>query len=104
MDMVDYTYIAPHGAGWLKANDSALGSGLWVKTTGTGVILPDDEIPGLISALQDYMSRRARDQAADTYHRIREMQSGVKTESGDRLCARCGDSVAYLSSDDLCDG
>jgi hypothetical protein len=50
---VDYTFI--QGLGWLKANPSALGSGLWVKTSEHGVILPKDEIPNLISALQDYM-------------------------------------------------
>jgi len=71
--MVNYTYIAPHGAGWLKASNSALGSGLWVKTTGTGIILPDDEIPALISALQDYMSRRAKAiTAADKLRAARE--------------------------------
>ena len=58
---MDYRYIAPHGAGWLKANPSVMDGGLWVKTTEHGVILPDDEIPALVSALQNYMSRRARE-------------------------------------------
>ena len=59
--MPEYTYVAPHGAGWLKANPSAIGGGLWIKTTGTGIILPDDEIPRLIGKLQAYMSWRARE-------------------------------------------
>lgn len=60
---MDYEYVAPHGAGWLKANPSALGGGLWVKTAGagTGVILPDEEVPNLVAALQNYMSRRAKE-------------------------------------------
>jgi hypothetical protein len=48
----EYTYIAPHGAGWLKASRSVLGGGLWFKTTGTGVILGEEEITDLINFLQ----------------------------------------------------
>jgi hypothetical protein len=59
--MADYTYISPRGSGWLRASDSVLGGGLWVKTTGTGVILPDEEIPKLISQLQDYKANRDRE-------------------------------------------
>ena len=36
--------------------------GLWVSAGRDG-FLPDDEIPGLVSFLQDYMSRRAREMA-----------------------------------------
>jgi hypothetical protein len=54
---MEYTLIK--GRGWLKANSSAIGTGLWIKTSEHGVILDDAEIPGLVAALQNYMSRRA---------------------------------------------
>ena len=60
---MEYRYIVPQGGAWLKANNSALGGGLWINTTPTGVTLPDDEIPALIAALQGYMSRRASELA-----------------------------------------
>lgn len=56
---MDYTFI--QGRGWLKASHSAIGTGLWIKTSENGVIFPDDEIPALISALQNYMSKRAKE-------------------------------------------
>lgn len=55
---MDYTFI--QGRGWLKANPSVIDGGLWMKTSDHGVILPDDEIPNLISALQNYMSQKAK--------------------------------------------
>lgn len=36
--------------------------GIWVESGRDGFV-PDDEIPGLVSFLQDYMSRRAREVA-----------------------------------------
>jgi hypothetical protein len=38
-------------------------NGVFIRTGHQGITLPDDEIPNLISALQDYMSRRAREMA-----------------------------------------
>ena len=37
------------------------GHGLGIGTRPGGCLLPDDEIPDLISALQNYMSRRAKE-------------------------------------------
>lgn len=39
----------------------ALGGGLHVTANPRGVDIPDDEIPRLISKLQNYMSQRARE-------------------------------------------
>jgi hypothetical protein len=59
--MAEYTLI--QGLGWLKASPSAIGAGLWVKTSDHGIILDDDEIPNLVAFLQAHMSRRAKDLA-----------------------------------------
>jgi len=56
--MPEYTHIVPHGGGWLRANPSVIGTGLWVKTTEHGVVLPDDEIPALVEFLQKYQEDR----------------------------------------------
>ncbi len=49
------------------------GYGLGIGTNPGGCLLPDDEIPNLISALQDYMSRRARETVAmDKLRAVRE--------------------------------
>jgi hypothetical protein len=38
-----------------------LGGGLHVRTNPSGSYITDDEIPNLVAALQNYMSRRARE-------------------------------------------
>lgn len=35
--------------------------GVFVTTSKAGTVIPDDKIPDLVSALQNYMSRRARE-------------------------------------------
>lgn len=47
----------------LEVYPQAAGGTLFVTTTRLGCNLPDDEIPGLISALQAYMSGKAREKA-----------------------------------------
>lgn len=37
------------------------GYGLGIGTNPGGCLIPDDEIPGLVAALQNYMSRRAKE-------------------------------------------
>lgn len=44
----------------LMISNMGNGHGIHIVTELPGVVLPDDEIPALISALQDYMSRRAK--------------------------------------------
>lgn len=45
----------------ISGQDYDLGMGLNIRTTFDGCSLPDAEIPNLVAALQNYMSRRAKE-------------------------------------------
>lgn len=55
--MVIYSYMDDHGR---AATFYHTPVGLRVLTNTAGAIVPDDEIPVMISALQNYMSKRAK--------------------------------------------
>jgi hypothetical protein len=46
----------------LTVEQSALSSRIRFAVDAIGTTIPDDEIPALISGLQNYMSRKAREQ------------------------------------------
>ena len=55
-------YHYGHGVDALSVSTVRIGYGygLGIGTLPGGCLLPDDEIPALISALQNYMSKRAK--------------------------------------------
>lgn len=58
--MVIYSYMDDHGR---AATFYLTPVGLRVLTNTAGAIVPDDEIPNLVAALQNYMSKRAKELA-----------------------------------------
>jgi len=59
--------------GWVGIRPGPVSGTVRIKAHITGCHIPDDEIPNLISALQDYMSRRARETVAmDKLRAVRE--------------------------------
>ena len=59
MDSIYFNYRGPD-VDRLGVHPSCMG-GVKIHTNGSGCLLPDEEIPGLISTLQAYMSRRAKE-------------------------------------------
>ena len=47
--------------GWTYIQTSVTNKGIRLVTSPAGCTIPDDEIPNLVSALQNYMSRRAKE-------------------------------------------
>jgi hypothetical protein len=59
--MAIYSHMDHKGRAVTFRNLDPQAGGVRVWANPDGVLIPDDEIPGLVAALQNYMSKRAKE-------------------------------------------